>query len=61
MQNLIIILAGLSIGLSSFALIQAARDLRAFILERARIKRRLAEIAEQGGNVRWRIIKRGEG
>lgn len=59
MQHFATILAGLSVGLAAYALMQAAHDLRAFILERARIKKRLAEIAEQGGNVRWRIIRRG--
>lgn len=61
MQNLATILYGLSIGLASFALMQAYSDLRSFYRERARIAKRLAEIERAGGNVRWRIIERGKG
>lgn len=59
MQHFATILAGLSVGLASFALMQAAHDLRAFILERARIRKRLAEITESEISVKWRIIRRG--
>jgi hypothetical protein len=61
MQNFATILAGLSVGLASYALMQAYSDLRAFLIERDRIAKRLAEIEQAGGNVRWRIIERGKG
>jgi uncharacterized membrane protein len=61
MQNFAIILAGLSVGLAAFALLCAYSDLRAFLIERDRIAKRLAEIERSGGNVRWRIIQNGKG
>ncbi len=61
MQNLAIILAGLSVGLAAFALMSAGQDLADYFKARARIKRRLADIERMGGNVRWRIIERGKG
>ena len=61
MQNFAIVLAGLSVGLAAFALMSAGQDLSDYFKARARIKRRLAEIEQAGGNVRWRIIERGKG
>jgi hypothetical protein len=61
MQNFATILAGLSVGLASYALLCAYSDMRAFLIERDRIAKRLAEIKQAGGNVRWRIIERGKG
>jgi hypothetical protein len=60
MQNFTIVLAGLSVGLAAYALLSAGQDLADYFKARARIKRRLAEIDRMGGNVRWRIIERGD-
>jgi hypothetical protein len=62
MQNLAIILAGLSVGLAAYALLCAGQDLADYFKARARIKRRLADIAAgKGHEVRFRIVQYGKG